>query len=378
MKILVLNAGSSTYKFSLYDIDKTELAQPLRPLWEHLYERDPASKTNELKNSIKDLLENLPISISEIEVVGHRIVHGGENFKNPIMITPEVKEALKQLLPLAPLHNPRNLEGIEIIEELLPTVPQIAVFDTAFHSTLSEEASTYPGPYEWKEMGIKRYGFHGINYQYVIARTAYLLKQNIEEQKIIACHLGNGASIAAIDKGASIDTTMGFTPIEGLMMGSRSGSIDPSIPLFLQKNYNKSIDELYHELNFSSGLKGISGVTSDMRDIIRLKNENEPRALLAYQMYIHSIKRNLGAMMAVLGGANVLVFTGGIGENASSVRADVCKGFNFLGIEIDENKNENSQEDSFISSDNSKIKILVIRAEEDWCIANTVKQLMKG
>ncbi len=317
MKILVLNAGSSSFKCSLFDLKTAgELGVPEEPIWEG---------------------DKIPASLEEIDVVGHRIVHGGPHFQEPELVTEHVKDVIRQYFPLAPLHNQKGLEGIERMESL--GVPQVAVFDTAFHSTLSEVASTYPGPYEWKELGIKRYGFHGISYEYCAARCAKLLNNNA--LKIVCCHLGNGASLAAIDKGRSIDTTMGFTPLEGLMMGSRSGSIDPGILLYLQE----SKEELYNTLNSKSGLLGISGRTNDMKEILALRSKGDKRASLSFDMYIHSLKKNIGAMAAVLDGYDVLVFTGGIGEHAAAVREAVSKNF------------------------------LVVPSKEDWCIAHQIMRL---
>jgi acetate kinase len=375
MKILVLNSGSSSSKFALYDIQKVEISKPEPPIWSITYELDANQKqsTIDLRTAIKEQLATMPIPLSEIDAVGHRIVHGGSEFQNPTLITPNVKQAIKELFPLAPLHNPSNLEGIEIIEELLPNIPQVAVFDTEFHKTLSEAASTYPGPYSWKNFGIKRYGFHGISYKYCAARCALLLNKDPKKLKIVCCHLGNGASIAAIDGSRSIDTTMGFTPIEGLMMGTRSGSIDPAILLFLQKYHHQSPEELFHALNFSSGLQGISGNSSDMRKIIDLRMQGDSRAMLAFDMYIHSLKRNIGAMTAVLGGLDALVFTAGIGENAAAVRLEACKELKHLGISLDQKRNQTCHPDSVISADDSQVGVVVITTEEDWCIACTIK-----
>lgn len=335
MKILVLNAGSSSYKLALYDVNsQSELGEPEAPIWEN--------------ESLK-----LGSSLSDIDVVGHRIVHGGAQFQEPVLITKSVKETIRQYIPLAPLHNPKGLEGIEQMEKLLPNVPQVAVFDTAFHSTIPAAASTYPGPYEWIHLGIKRYGFHGISYEYCAARCSKLLKK--DSLKIVCCHLGNGASIAAIDNGRSVDTTMGFTPLEGLMMGSRSGSIDPGILLYLEQELHQSPEELFNILNFKSGLLGISGASSDMREIMALRAKGDKRAILSYDMYIHSLKKNIGAMVAALDGLDALVFTGGIGEHAADVRASACKGLAHMGID--------------------KVPVLVIPTREDWCIAHKIMRL---
>ncbi len=374
MKILILNSGSSSYKFALFDIQKADLSHPQPPVWSCTYELgvNSTQSTTDHSAAIKQRLATMTISHSEIDVVGHRIVHGGSEFQNPTLITSDVKQIIRQFFPLAPLHNPSNLEGIEIIEKLLPNTPQLAVFDTAFHNTLSEATSTYPGPYSWKNFGIKRYGFHGISYQYCAARCAFLLNKDPEKLKIVCCHLGNGASIAAIDGTHSIDTTMGFTPIDGLMMGGRCGSIDPAILLYLQKYHNQTIDELFHALNYSSGLQGISGSSSDMREIIDLCSQGDFRAILAFDMYIHSLKRNIGAMTAVLGGLDALVFTAGIGENAAAVRRGACKELKHLGISLDEKKNQDCHPDAIISAADSNVDVVVIATQEDWCIACTI------
>lgn len=254
MKILVLNNGSSSCKISLYDIQQANISQPQPSIWNTTYEWENSQVPIDHTERIREKLECMPIPLSDIDAVGHRIVHGGNQFQHPLLITAKVKQGIKELSPLAPLHIPQNLNGIEIIESLIPNIPQIGVFDTSFHSTLSDAASTYPGPYSWKEMGIKRYGFHGISYEYCSARCSTLLhKDNI---KIVCCHLGNGASIAAIDNNRSVDTTMGFTPLEGLMMGSRAGSIDPGIILFLEQQYQQTPEELGQILNHASGLQG--------------------------------------------------------------------------------------------------------------------------
>lgn len=373
MKILVLNSGSSSYKFALYDTRQALLSQPEPPIWSSIYEWKKSQSTIDHKKEIGKILELMPVPLSSIDAIGHRIVHGGNQFQHPILVTPTVKQAIKQLFTLAPLHNPQNLEGIEILEFLNPKIPQVAVFDTSFHATLPSAASTYPGPYAWKELGIKRYGFHGISYEYCSARCAALLKK--ENIKIVCCHLGNGASIAAIENNRSIDTTMGFTPLEGLMMGSRCGSIDPAILLFLQEHHGLSPEKLFDILNHDSGLKGISGISSDMRDILRMCSEGDPRAILSFEMYVHSLKRGIGAMTAVLGGLDALVFTAGIGENAASLRQITCQGLHHLGITLDPGKNLNSSADTIISSDDSTARVLIISTREEWCIACTIEKM---
>ena len=262
MKILVINSGSSSCKLTIYDLQHSILSEPQPPLWKKSFEWNHSETLNNLKENLESIL------LSNIEAVGHRIVHGGNAFQQPTLITAAVKQEIKQLFPLAPLHLPHNVAAFDIIESLIPNIPQVGIFDTAFHATIPEAAHTYPGPYAWKELGIKRFGFHGINYEYCCARCSALLEK--ENLKIVCCHLGNGASIAAIDHFRSIDTTMGFTPLEGLMMGTRCGSIDPGILLFLEQHYHQTPEEIFHALNAESGLKGISGKSNDMREIIDL------------------------------------------------------------------------------------------------------------
>lgn len=393
VKIFVLNAGSSTIKASLYGKSVFTQSEAEDPLWHGVFDwgkEDSATlkvtaangevveqkcEQKNPANGIKLLLDTATqgptkvlSSFSEIAIIGHRVVHGGNLFQKPVLITPEVEKAITELFPLAPLHNPYNLEGINIMGQLLPSVPQVAVFDTSFHQSLREDAYLYPGPYAWKEKNIRRYGFHGISHQYCTERCKKILP-NEKTDKIVSCHLGNGASLAAIHEGKSRDTTMGFTPLEGLMMGSRSGSIDPSIVFFLQKEQHISPDKLVHMLNYESGLKGISGFSEDMRSILKAISEGNVKAKLAYDMYVHSLKRNLGAMIGVLEGIDVLIFTAGIGENSPEIRESVCKAFSFLGIDLNDQKNQSLPKDEVISSSTSKVHVLVISTKEEWMIA---------
>jgi acetate kinase len=266
------------------------------------------------------------------------------------------------------------LNGIELIEKLLPGIPQIAVFDTGFHQTLPQYAKVYPGPYTWYEQGIRRYGFHGINHQYCAHRSAQLVGRDVSSLKIISCHLGNGCSLAAIDSGKSIDTTMGFTPLEGLMMGTRSGSIDPGIFTHLVHT-GTSPDRLDDILNHESGLLGISGVSSDMRDVLEAARAGKARANLAFDIFIHRLQSGIGAMAASLGGLDALVFTAGIGENSAEVRASTCTKLGFLGIELNDANNSSAQPDTDISNPGARIRVLVIRAQEDWAIARECVEL---
>jgi acetate kinase len=395
MKILVLNAGSSSQKSCLYQIDDTDTLPdlPPPPLWEAKIDWTKRSGMAELEvkaqgssleeelqttsrpDVIAHMLETLTSgdtqvieNLAEIDVVGHRVVHGGQEYQMPVRVTSEVKEAINRLSALAPAHNPANLEGIELLEKLLPNVPQVAVFDTAFHSHLPLEAAVYPLPYELLDQGIRRYGFHGINHQYCTHKTAQLLGKDLASLRLISCHLGNGASLAAIRNGQSVDTTMGFTPIEGLMMGTRSGSVDPGIVIhLLRQGYDaQKLDET---LNRASGLKGISGVSGDVRAIMTAIDEGNSRAKLAFDMYVHSLCRNMGAMLGSLGGLDAVVFTGGVGENSAAIRAGACEAFEFLGLKIDSAKNAKSPKDTDIAAIDSAVRVLIVQAQEDWAIA---------
>jgi len=281
-----------------------------------------------------------------------------------------VKAAIGRLCELAPAHNPASLEGIVAIEQILGAVRQVAVFDTAFHAQMPEATAVYPGPYEWLEQGIRRYGFHGISHQYCAGRAAEILGRDLKDLRLITCHLGNGCSLAAVRAGCSIDTTMGFTPLEGLMMGSRSGSIDPGLLLHLLRQPNYSLDQLDHLLNQESGLRGISGLSSDLREVLAAMGRGDSRARLAFDVYVHSLRAHIGAMLASLGGVDALAFTAGVGEHAASVRAAACEAFAFLGMKLDSEKNARSPLYSDIATADSKVRVLVIHAEEDWAIAS--------
>ncbi|MEO1637576.1 MAG: acetate/propionate family kinase, partial [Cyanobacteria bacterium J06631_9] len=278
---------------------------------------------------------------------------------------------------LAPSHNPANLEGIELMEQLLDGVPQVAVFDTAFHSQMPQVAQTYPGPYEWRSQGIRRYGFHGISHQYCAHRAAQLLGQPLEELRLIICHLGNGCSLSAVKGGKSIDTTMGFTPLDGLMMGTRSGAVDPGILIHLMRQ-GHSADELDQLLNKASGLGGVSGVSNDMREIEKAIKQNNDRARLAKDLYIHRFKACFGAMLMSLGGVDAVVFTAGIGEHSPWVREKLCKGLAFLGLTLDAEANKQSPVDRDIAMAKSAVRVLVIKTQEDWAIAQACWDYLKS
>ncbi len=402
MKILVLNAGSSSQKSCLYDVSEDpSRSDPLHPIWDgkidwshqpgqaelklsgqghHLTETlpsdDRAAVMQRLLASLTDGETKVLDHLSDITVVGHRVVHGGQKYRQPTRVTEEVKQAIDQLIALAPSHNPANLQGIQLIEAVLPQTPQVAVFDTAFHSHLPEAAAVYPGPYEWYKQGIRRYGFHGISHEYCANRTAQLVGRDLNEMRILTCHLGNGASLAAVSGGRSVDTTMGFTPLAGLMMGTRSGSVDPGILIHLLRQTGLSVDELDQQLNQHSGLKGLSQQSGDMRRIQQLISEQDPKATLAFEVYCHRLRAEMGSMVASLQGLDAIAFTGGVGEHSPQVRAAACQAFEWLGLALDPELNQQSPMDRDIATADSRIRVVVVRAEEDWAIAKACWSIM--
>lgn len=397
MKILVLNSGSSSQKSAFYEIGGSLPDRAPEPRWEGKIEwsgergKLQARKANSATESrevnagdrakavealLRTLSEHWQGNGARVDVVGHRIVHGGSEFREPVLITPEVKAGITRMAAFAPLHNRAELEGIQIIEKEMSGVPQVAVFDTGFHSTLPDAACVYPGPYEWVKRGIRRYGFHGINHAYCAERAAQLLSRSIGESKIVSCHLGNGCSVAAIDAGRSVDTSMGFTPLEGLMMGTRSGSVDPGILTFLMREDQLDAQQLDEMLNKKSGLLGISGSSGDMREIVAAMKAGDSRAKLAFEIFVHRLHKGIGEMIAVLGGLDVLVFTAGIGENSGEVRAAACESLGFAGVRIDATKNQRVSVDAEISTADSRVRVLVLRAQEDWAIARECWKLM--
>ncbi|PID59855.1 MAG: acetate kinase [Ignavibacteriae bacterium] len=389
MKILVLNCGSSSIKYQLIETDTEEA------LAKGQIERigmSSAVLTHQPKgqDKIKIVGEILDHSIameyviavllnpnhgviadrSEIDAVGHRVVHGGETFSGSVLITDAVLQALKDNIELAPLHNPPNLKGIAAAKEHLPNVPQCGVFDTAYHSTMPPHAFLYGIPYKlYKRYQIRKYGFHGTSHRFVSYRASKVLDKPIEELKIVTAHLGNGASMAAIKHGKSIDTSMGFTPLEGLLMGTRCGDLDPSIITYVMGKEELSISETNTLLNKHSGLAGISGESSDMREIEQAVDEGDKKATYAFDIFCYRIKKYIGSYAAAMGGIDALVFTGGIGENSPKVRKAVCSELEFLGIHLDPDKNENATGEAFLSADNSKTSILRIPTNEELVIA---------
>ncbi len=400
MKILVLNAGSSSQKCCLYDIGSLPDQAPV-PLWEaatdqtrlkvktsggqSLDEAVPAGSAE--PNSAQPIAHMLatlwsgPTQVlaapSEIDIVGHRVVHGGRKYFQATRLDAQVIAEIESLSALAPAHNPAALRGIHAIEKLLPDAPQVAVFDTAFHHQMPEAAAIYPGPYAWAEKGIRRYGFHGINHGYCAGRAAQVLGRDAQSLRLITCHLGNGCSLAAIANGKGVDTTMGFTPLEGLMMGTRSGSVDPGILLHLLRQ-GHSADDLDRMLNQESGLKGISGISGDMRDIEAAMARRDERARLAFSIYVHRIRSHIGMMLTSLGGIDALIFTAGVGEHSQALRAEVCSGFGFLGLELDASKNQSSPVDEDIAQRQSRVRVLVLKAQENWAVAQECCKLDAG
>lgn len=394
MKILVLNAGSSSHKSCLFDLERqTASDQSPVPVWRgqldwtHQAGQVELTARSDSGASVKDqilttsreeglrcLLDTLhqgPTQVisdlKEILVVGHRVVHGGSQYQTSTTVTPEVKAAIRDLASLAPAHNPANLEGIEVMESLLGTIPQVVVFDTAFHAWMPEAAAAYPGPYDWLKQGIRRYGFHGISHKYVAQRAAAMLRQDLTSLRLITCHLGNGCSLAAVKHGYSIDTTMGFTPLDGLMMGSRSGSVDPGILIHLLRQ-GFDADQLDRLLNKESGLKGLSGVSSDLRTVLEAIAQETPRARLAFDVFIHRLRREMGAMLASLEGLDALAFTAGIGENSPQVWEEACRPFEFLGLKLSPTLHR-SANDQDIATDDSAVRVLVVHTQEEWAIA---------
>jgi acetate kinase len=400
MKILVLNSGSSSQKSCLYEIGDALPDDPPARLWEATIEWNGESARVEIKNAkgfaqtrqtnvssraqaIGQMLDTLwdgeasvVESPSKIDVVGHRVVHGGPQFEDPILISSEVKHAIAAVSAFAPLHNRAELEGVEIIEKVMGPVPQVAVFDTGFHKKMPLSAAVYPGPYEWFDAGIRRYGFHGINHKYCARRAAQLLHKDLKALRLVTCHLGNGCSLAAIRDGRSIDTTMGFTPLEGLMMGTRSGSVDPGILTYLMRQKQLTGEQLDDLLNQHSGLLGISGVSGDMREIIDATKNGNDRAKLAMDIYVHRLQSGIGAMIAVLGGIDALIFTAGVGEHSPEVRTRTCENLGYAGLKLDPAKNAQSPPDHDISATDSPARILLISAQEDWEIARDCWNLL--
>ena len=398
MKILVLNCGSSSIKYALYNMDdnsvmtsggaervgldgafvKVKLANGEKKQIMH----DIPEHTEGVK-FIFSLLTDPEIGViktlDEIDAVGHRMVHGGEKFAESVVITPEVIEAFKECSELAPLHNPANLKGVDAVSELMPGLPQVGVFDTAFHQTMPARAYLYAIPYElYEKYGIRRYGFHGTSHRYVSARALEFLGKPVEGSKVITAHIGNGGSLAAVVDGKCIDTTMGLTPLEGVMMGTRSGDIDAGAVSFIQKKLNLDADGISDLLNKKSGISGLSGLSSDMRDIENAANAGNERAIVAQDSYFYRVKKYIGAYAAAMEGVDVIVFTAGVGENQTPMREEVCKGLEFMGVKIDVAKNATIRgEEAIISTPDSKVTVVVIPTDEELMIASDTMALVK-
>lgn len=397
MKVLVINAGSSSLKYQLIDMDtKAVLAKGLcerigidgrlthEGKKEEKYKADVPMQTHAeaikaVINILTDKEWGVIDSMSEINAVGHRVVHGGEYFADSVLITEKVIKAIEACIPLAPLHNPPNLIGIRACEDVMgKNVPQVAVFDTAFHQSMPQAHYMYALPYEYYEKyKIRRYGFHGTSHKYVSHQAAEMLGRPIEELKIITCHLGNGSSIAAIDHGKSVDTSMGFTPLDGLPMGTRAGNIDPAIIEFLCEHEGLSSKEVIDILNKKSGMLGVSGVSSDFRDLDVAIKEGNPRAALAKAMFNLSVKKIIGSYIAEMGGVDAIVFTAGVGENDRSVRWDVCEHMEYLGVKIDPEKNKYRGKQMDIAVDWARVRVLVIPTNEELVIAQDTERLVK-
>jgi len=398
MKVLVLNCGSSSLKYQLFDMETEQ------PMAKGLVERigiegarikhtkigsDSVTINTDIPNhkvAIKLVLEELVDakvgvikSLNELSAVGHRVVHGGEKFAGSVLVDKEVISALEECVPLAPLHNPANLMGIEAMTEALPDVPQVGVFDTAFHQTMPDYAFMYGIPYHYYETyKIRRYGFHGTSHYYVSNRAASILGKPLEELKIVTCHLGNGSSITAVDGGKSVDTSMGFTPVPGVIMGTRCGDLDPMLLTFLADEDGVSPKTMSHILNKESGILGISGVSSDLRDVEEAAEDGNKRAELAENMLYYGVRKYIGAYAAAMGGIDAIVFTAGIGENSIPARAKICAGLEFLGAKIDPEKNDVRGEETIISTDDSNVKIMVVPTNEELVIARDTKKIISG
>ena len=398
MNVLVINAGSSSLKYQLLNTTTGELLakglcerigidgkftyKPQVEGKEKLDAVDVAMPTHAeaiqtVLNALVDSKNGVIGSMKEIDAVGHRVVHGGEKFAKSVVITDEVMAAIEECNPLAPLHNPANIIGIKACQQLMPGVPMVAVFDTAFHQTMPPVAYTYALPYEYYEKDkVRRYGFHGTSHKYVSQRAADMLGKPIEQLKLISCHLGNGSSVTAIDGGKSVDTSMGFTPLAGLPMGSRSGDIDAGILEYLMNKYGMDIKEMVNVLNKKSGVMGVSGVSSDFRDLEEAFEQGNERAGLAVDMFNYGVKKLIGAYAAAMGGVDAIIFTAGVGENSASQRMAIASGLEFMGVKMDEDANKVRGEERVISAPDSKVTVLLIPTNEELMIAMDTEALV--
>lgn len=397
MITLVINCGSSSLKYQLIDMKTEEsmtqgLVERIGIEGSVLTQKSNGKDKYIIKTEIKDHKDAIKLvlealvdekhgvikSMDQISAIGHRVVHGGEKYSKSVLITDEVLESIKECIVLAPLHNPPNIIGIEACKELMPNIPMVAVFDTAFHQTMPKHAYICPLPYElYEKYGVRKYGFHGTSHKYVSNKVAEAMGKDIKDLKIITCHLGNGCSIAAVKSGKSIDTSMGFTPLAGVMMGTRSGSIDPSVISFLVEEQGYSIKDVNNLLNKQSGVLGISGVSSDFRDVIDEANKGNERAQLALDIFHYKVRAQIAAYAGIMGGVDVIVFTAGIGENSSLTRKESLRGLEFLGFTIDDEKNSIRGEVQEISTEGSKVKVYEIPTNEELMIARDTAELVK-
>lgn len=371
MNALALNAGSSSLKAALFEIEPgAELAAPVDPVWRSEVDWDPGDGAS----AVRELLGELH---GEVAVVGHRIVHGGEHFRAPALVTDALLSTVHSLASSAPLHNAAGLEGVAAAEALFgPPIPHVAVFDTAFHAGLPRAAHAYAGPNTWLARGLRRFGFHGINHEYAAHRAARLLETPLEELRLITCHLGSGCSLAAVRWGRSVDTTMGFTPLEGVVMGTRSGSIDPGLVLHLLREDGLSPDELGALLNHHSGLRGLSNRSGDLREVLAARDGGDEAARLAVDVYVHRLRFHLGAMLGALGGLDAVVFTAGVGEHGAEIREAALEPFAFLGLVLDRDRNAGARADCDVAAAGSRVRVPVIRAQEEWAIARAAAGLV--
>jgi acetate kinase len=397
MNILVINAGSSSLKYQLMDPDtRVILAKGLCerigidgrlthkvPAVDGKYEFEIPMPTHaEAIQAVLDALlspeHGVIKSMDEIDAVGHRVVHGGESFAESVKIDDSVMEAIEACIPLAPLHNPANITGIRACQKVMPKVPMVAVFDTAFHQTMPEKAYIYALPYEYYEKDkVRRYGFHGTSHRYVSARAADMLGKPIEQLKIITCHLGNGSSVTAVDGGKSVDTSMGFTPLAGLPMGTRSGDLDAGILEYLMEKHNYTIEEMLNILNKKSGVLGVSGVSSDFRDLGEAAEHGNHRADLAVECFNYDVKKLIGSYAAAMGGVDAIVFTAGVGENSADQRLEIASGLEFMGVKMDADANNTRGKEAVISAADSRVKVLLIPTDEELMIAQDTARLVR-
>lgn len=398
MNILVLNCGSSSVKYKLIEIkankvlaeggiEKIGLPDAFIKFKFGNEKIQQDLDINDHVGAIKSILDNLTSKeygcikdFKEIDAVGHRVVHGGEKFNKSVLINDEVIAKIKECYGIAPLHNPVNMAGIDAINEVLPEVPQVGVFDTAFHQTMPAKSYMYALPYKYyAEDGVRRYGFHGTSHRYVSQRVCEFLGVEPKGKKIITCHVGNGGSITAVKDGKSVDTSMGLTPTEGLMMGTRCGDVDPGALIFLMDKHNLSSKDMLNMVNKESGLAGVSGVSSDMREITAAAKQGNEKAILSLEMYEQRITKYVGAFAAEMGGVDIIVFTGGVGEHQSSTRANVCKPLRYMGVEIDDAANDaNNGDEGIISTPNSAVKVVVIPTDEEYMIAKDTEAIIEG